>query len=116
MQLDGGGDDILWSGQGNDTLNGGSGNDVINGSEGEDLLTGGSGADIFEFTATSGNDTITDFNKDEDELHFYFREGEAEQSAITSISNGIVTWGLVTIDLNDATLNLSDLTITYEMI
>ena len=42
-------------------------------------------------------------------MPFYYRDGEAEQSAATSISNGIVTWGLVTIDL-------SDLTITYEMI
>jgi Ca2+-binding RTX toxin-like protein len=117
MQLDGGGgDDILWSGQGNDTLNGGSGNDVINGSEGDDLLTGGSGADIFEFTATSGNDTITDFNKDEDELHFYFRVGEAEESAVASINNGIVTWDAVTIDLKDSSLALSDLNIGYEMV
>ena len=117
MQLDGGGgDDILWSGQGNDTLNGGSGNDVINGSEGDDLLTGGSGADIFEFTATSGNDTITDFNKDEDELHFYFRKGEAEESAVAAINNGIVTWDAVTIDLKDSSLALSDLNIGYEIV
>ncbi len=117
MQLDGGGgDDILWSGQGDDILNGGSGNDVINGSAGDDLLTGGSGADIFEFTATSGNDTITDFSKDEDELRFYFREGEAEESAVASINDGILTWDAVTVDLGDSSLLMDDLNITYEMI
>ena len=110
------GNDILWAAQGDDTLNGGTGNDILNGSSGDDTLTGGSGADIFEFTATSGNDTITDFNKDEDELHFYYRKGEAEETAVASINNGVVTWDAVTVDLGDALLDLSDLNITYQMI
>lgn len=117
MELDGGsGNDILWAAQGDDTLNGGTGNDILNGSSGNDTLTGGSGADIFEFTATSGNDTITDFNKDEDELHFYYRKGEAEESAVASIENGVVTWDAVTIDLGDPSLIFSDLNIAYEMV
>jgi len=117
MELDGGsGNDILWAAQGDDTLNGGTGNDILNGSSGDDTLTGGSGSDIFEFTATSGNDTITDFNKDEDELHFYFRKGEAEELAVASINNGVVTWDAVTVDLGDSSLTLNDLNITYEMI
>jgi Ca2+-binding RTX toxin-like protein len=110
------GNDILWAAQGDDTLDGGAGDDMLNGSAGDDILTGGSGSDIFEFTATSGNDTITDFNKDEDELHFYFREGEAEESAVASINNGIVTWDAVTVDLGDPSLALSDLNISYEMV
>ena len=110
------GDDILWAAQGDDTLNGGTGDDVLNGSSGDDTLTGGSGSDIFEFTATSGNDTITDFNKDEDELHFYFRKGEAEELAVASINNGVVTWDAVTIDLGDSSIELTDLNISYEMI
>ena len=110
------GNDILWGGLFADTLNGGSGDDVINGNMGNDILTGRDGADTFEFMANAGSDTITDFNKDEDELHFYFREGDAEESAIASINNGIVSWDAVTIDLGDPSLALSDLNITYEMI
>ncbi|MDA9007184.1 hypothetical protein N9J36_06170 [Litoricola sp.] len=110
-----GGDDVIW-GFGFATIDGGAGNDVINGGLGANTLTGGSGSDIFEFTATSGNDTITDFNTDEDELHFYFREGEAEESAVASINTGIVTWNAVTVDLGNTSLTISDLNITYEMI
>jgi len=117
MTLNGeGGNDILWAAQGDDTLNGGTGSDVLNGSSGNDTLTGGSGADIFEFTATSGNDTITDFNKNEDELHFYFREGEAEETAVASINNGIVAWDAVTVDLGDHALEISDLNISCVMV
>ena len=112
----GDGNDIIWTGAGAETLDGGDGNDTLNGSAGDDTLMGGTGFDIFEFTATSGNDTITDFVKDEDELHFYFREGEAEESAVASIENGVVTWDAVTVDLGDSSLAISDLNITYEMI
>ena len=96
-------------------IDGGSGNDIINVVYGYSSLSGCTGCDIFEFTATSGNDTITDFNKDEDELHFYFREGEAAESAVASIHNGIVSWNAVTVDLGDSALALSDLNITYEL-
>jgi len=110
-----GGDDVIW-GFGFATIDGGAGNDVINGGLGANKLTGGTGFDIFEFTATSGNDTITDFNKDEDELHFYYRKGEAEETAVASINNGVVTWDAVTVDLGDSSLAISDLNINYEMI
>jgi hypothetical protein len=110
-----GGDDVIW-GSAHANIDGGAGDDIINGGYGDNTLTGGSGSDIFEFTATSGNDTITDFNKDEDELHFYFREGEAEETAVASINNGVVTWDAVTVDLGDSSLAISDLNITYEMI
>ena len=110
-----GGDDVIW-GFGFATIDGGAGNDVINGGLGANTLTGGTGFDIFEFTATSGNDTITDFNKDEDELHFYYRKGEAEETAVASINNGVVTWDAVTVDLGDSSLAISDLNINYEMI
>ena len=110
-----GGDDVIW-GSAYTNIDGGAGDDIINGGYGDNTLTGGSGSDIFEFTATSGNDTITDFNKDEDELHFYFREGEAEESALASINNGVVTWDAVTVDLRDSSLVMDDLNITYEML
>jgi hypothetical protein len=110
-----GGDDVIW-GSAHANIDGGAGDDIINGGYGDNMLTGGFGSDTFEFTATSGNDTITDFDKDEDELHFYFREGEAEESAVASINNGIVTWDAVTVDLGDSSLVMDDLNITYEMV
>lgn len=110
-----GGDDVIW-GSAHANIDGGAGDDIINGGYGDNALTGGSGSDIFEFTATSGNDTITDFNKDEDELYFYFRAGEDEETAVASINNGIVTWDAVTVDLGDSSIELTDLNITYEMI
>jgi len=109
------GNDILWGGLFADTLSGGSGNDVINGNMGNDTLTGGDGADTFEFMANAGNDTITDFSPI-DKLVFYYREGEAEESAVASINNGVITWDAVTIDLGDSSLAIIDLNITYEMV
>jgi len=111
-----GGDDVIWAGGRYAAIDGGAGDDIIDGGYGDNTLSGGSGSDIFEFTATSGNDTITDFNKDEDELHFYYRKGEAEESAVASINDGIVTWDAVTVDLGDSSLALGDLNIFYEMI
>jgi len=111
------GNDILWAAQGNDILNGGTGNDILNGSSGNDTLTGGSGADIFEFTATSGNDTITDFEV-EDGLKFYRRESDTND-AIVDEANDQVTWQadghVVMIDF-DTEITASNVTIEYELI
>ena len=71
--LNGGvGNDVLLGGAGNDTLNGGAGNDILIGGTGNDTSTGGLGVDVFKWNlndqatnatvATSGRDTITDFN------------------------------------------------------
>jgi Ca2+-binding RTX toxin-like protein len=85
----------LNGGNGNDILIGGDSADTLTGGNGNDILTGGDGADTFEFSAeyslnisyktinlgfftiklpssisydweTSGSDTLTDFNPDED--------------------------------------------------
>ncbi len=78
-----GSDAALNGGNSNDILIGGSGEDTLTGGNGNDILTGGEGADTFQFSAVnidvdfgffsidqtivlSGNDTITDFNSDED--------------------------------------------------
>jgi len=55
------GSDRLDGGYHNDTLNGGGGNDTLWGGAGNDILSGGTGADRFEFGASSGADTVTDF-------------------------------------------------------
>lgn len=71
----GGGEDTLFGGTGIDHLMGGSGNDtligrggfdVLDGGAGDDILTGGSNADDFIFSGAFGNDTITDFDANND--------------------------------------------------
>jgi uncharacterized protein (TIGR01370 family) len=57
----GDGNDRLYGSTGDDKLSGGAGNDVLSGGTGSDRLTGGLGADKFVFYATSGFDTILDF-------------------------------------------------------
>ncbi|SDY49060.1 Hemolysin-type calcium-binding repeat-containing protein [Jannaschia faecimaris] len=55
---------------------GGSGNDVIIGGAGNDTISGGGGADVFEFSRTSTETMITDFDASEgDVLRFYNRGG-----------------------------------------
>ena len=70
------GNDVLWGSNGDDIINGGDGDDVIFGGAGNDILTGGPGSDIFQFTATSGRFTITDFDTQYDSIEFYYSEGE----------------------------------------
>jgi Ca2+-binding RTX toxin-like protein len=62
------GNNRIDGGDGNDTIFGGAGNDTIIGGAGNDTLNGGAGADVFEFAAGSGADTITDFNRFEDQI------------------------------------------------
>ena len=62
------GNDFLSGGNGIDIVGGGAGNDTIYGNAGGDMLSGGLGADTFVYNyqadsnATTGIDTITDFN------------------------------------------------------
>ena len=51
-----------------DSLDGGVGDDTLYGGEGNDTLTGGDGADVFIIGAGHGNDTITDFDVDDDTI------------------------------------------------
>ncbi len=87
------GNDTLWGGDGPNVLNGGTGNDSLNGGSGDDQLTGGSDKDTFQFTASSGNDTITDFSVSEaDTLEFYYQSSSSSTIDDLSISNGVITW------------------------
>ena len=61
------GHDTIETGSGNDTLIGGKGNDTLIGGKGDDILTGGLGADTFVFRPGDGHDTITDFNRYEND-------------------------------------------------
>jgi Ca2+-binding RTX toxin-like protein len=102
------GDDILWGGSSNESLDGGNGADVINGGAGNDILTGGLGSDIFEFTSTSGNDTIIDFSFTDDKLRIYSTTGNDNT---WTVAGNTFTWGAVNIFFdNVSTLQHFDLT------
>ncbi|MFQ5948936.1 MAG: calcium-binding protein [Acidimicrobiia bacterium] len=62
------GSDELFGGGGDDDLDGGKGSDTLDGGDGNDILTGGKGSDTFVFGPGSGDDTITDFDLDNDVL------------------------------------------------
>jgi serralysin len=62
----GGGNDSLWGDKGKDQLLGGKGADRLWGRQGDDRLTGGAGADCFVFDG--GQDVITDFANNSDEI------------------------------------------------
>jgi Ca2+-binding RTX toxin-like protein len=94
VTLDGGeGNDILWSSSGADILIGGTGSDSLAGGAGDDELTGGTDKDAFQFTASSGNDTITDFSVSEtDTLEFYYQSSSFSNIDDISLSNGVIEW------------------------
>ncbi|MGX8835642.1 calcium-binding protein, partial [Amedibacillus sp. YH-ame6] len=56
------GDDILDGGTGNDTLYGEVGNDTLDGGTGDDYLSGGLGNDTYIYRKGDGNDTIYDYD------------------------------------------------------
>ncbi|WP_445781420.1 Ig-like domain-containing protein [Shewanella sp.] len=92
------GNDVLWASHGNDALDGGDGDDILNGGVGDDTLTGGTGADIYEFTATSGHDIITDFDAANDVIHIYARKTDTKEVTMTGDT---ITWGDVEIQLSN---------------
>ncbi len=103
------GNDTLWGSNGNDIINGGTGNDTIFGGTGSDTLTGGIGNDIFQFSATAGNDIITDFDVNSDSIEFYYRaeDNHLDYYPHLYFINETLTWdsgdefGSVSIHLNN---------------
>ena len=79
------------------TLTGGTGDDRIVGGDGNDSLTGGDGADWFEFGAGHGDDTITDFDTDDDIID------------LSALSNDAITFDDLSITQsgNDTVIDLS---------
>ena len=90
------GNDVLWGSKGDDIIIGGVGDDILCGASGLDSLWGGEGADIFQFTSTSGNDMVFDFDVIIDTLEFYYLE-----SAVSSINDISVKVGLLSWDTKD---------------
>jgi serralysin len=64
----GDGDDDVFNGGGDDTVDAGAGDDTLWGGGGDDTFTGGNGADTFIFQSGHGDDTVTDFDVDDDIL------------------------------------------------
>ena len=91
----GDGDDTLFGGDAADTIDGGAGGDILWGGAGADDITGGTGADHFSFVAGHGEDTVHDFNVDEDTLNLAgvaadFTSAEDVDAAVTiTIIDGI---------------------------
>ena len=138
----GSGNDILWGGAGNDYLNGGESlslssnfafspetfshiglkggeedNDVLFGGGGSNLLIGGAGADEFQFTRTSTNDRIADFDITEGDTLKFFNTGDVQfdRDSVSVNSAGdelSISYGndVLTIALTNAGLQLDDLT------
>jgi Ca2+-binding RTX toxin-like protein len=83
----GDGNDDVRGGQGNDIVFGETGDDTLKGNKGDDTLTGGDGADLFHFVGTDlGNDVITDWNVEQDNLGFSSEIFETSVAAVAAMS------------------------------
>ncbi|MEM6381040.1 MAG: calcium-binding protein [Pseudomonadota bacterium] len=111
-----GGNDFLQAGSNNDFLFGGAGDDIMEGREGTDLLnggagtdslTGGTGTDTFVFAAGFGNDTVTDFEDDIDQLDltaFNFATVNGALSFAADVAGDVVfTFGPNTFTIENTT-------------
>ena len=111
--IDGGsGADTIYGGTGDDTIAGGAGADLIVGGSGDDTLTGGTGADIFAFGPGHGNDTITDFNMDEDTINLTMFGAGLTYSDLTIAATADGTGTIITVPGEEGRNN--GITITLE--
>jgi Ca2+-binding RTX toxin-like protein len=87
------GNDVIWGSDANETLIGNEGDDVLFGGAGINILIGGTGADEFQFSATSNNDSITDFDLSQGDTLKFFNTGGAEfdkdSIKVNDTANGI---------------------------
>ena len=64
------GADVLEGAGGDDTLEGLGGDDTLDGGAGNDVLDGGEDEDVFLFVGDFGDDTIRDYDIDDDRIEF----------------------------------------------
>ena len=124
------GDDTIYGGDGNDmlvgdsgvdTIYGGADNDTIAGGSGNDSLTGGAGEDTFVFIENSGDDTITDFDKDNDTINLSMIQESIAYSDLTitqvgsdttithtALGGTITLTGVTATDLSASNFNMPD--------
>jgi ELWxxDGT repeat protein len=99
------GSDRLVGGNGDDLLTGGRGKDRLNGGSGTDTLHGGTGDDVFVLGASSGAETILDFELESDRLSL----GDNLQFAdLSFVDDYILVGEEVLVTLND--INTEQLT------
>ena len=96
--------DRLYGGSGGDKLFGGSGRDTLDGGTGDDVLTGGLAADQFWFRATSGDDTITDFQDGTDRIRILSGATAFSGLTLTTVGENVrVSFGTVSIVIENIT-------------
>lgn len=85
------GNDVIWGSDADETINGGTGNDTLFGGTGADTLEGGAGADTFEFTRTSTDTNVLDFDPSQGDMLRFYNTGGAEfdPSSIALTQSGI---------------------------
>ena len=72
-----------------DTIYGNSFENLIKGNGGDDILTGGSGSDTFIYAKGDGNDTILDFDQNEDSISYQgFNAGEVAAFTESYLDDG----------------------------
>ena len=107
IEVDGGsGADIIWGSDADETILGGDGDDEIFGGAGTNILTGGAGADEFQFTMTSTNDSVTDFNAAEGDTLKIFNTGGAEFDESSVSANSALDGITIEYSLNNQTQSL----------
>lgn len=78
IRIDGNeGNDVIWGSDADEIIHGGTGDDTIFGGIGTDLLIGGAGADTFQFTRTSTDTTVDDFDPTAGDTLEFFNNGGA---------------------------------------
>ena len=108
----GAGADLLLGDGGDDSIAGGEGADVIIGGTGDDTLTGGGGSDTFVFAPGDGNDTITDFDTDQDTINLSAFGADLSYSDLTITATEDGTGTIITVPGEDGESN--GITITLE--
>ena len=92
-----------------DNLNGTGRSDVLIGQEGDDILNGGAGADVFVIGSTTGQDTIQDFNIDEDTIGLTSDISYGQLSITQNAGNTEIAFGNDTLAiLNGVTTPLTE--------
>ena len=106
--------DTILGDDGDDTIYGGTGNDTILGGKGDDTLEGGVGEDTFAFKASAGEDTITDFEVDNDMIDLSLIQETITYSDLTIAQDGSDTKITVSHDDldDDVTIILEGITAT----
>jgi len=83
---------LVDAGAGDDTVVGSGDADTIIGGLGDDSITGGDGDDLFTLTTSGGRDTITDFDRGDDDTDGVFND----QLDVSDLTGGSGAGGAVT--------------------